>query len=196
MEFELDGWKVKLGLVALALLVVAVPLARANHANKGRAEGWHRRAVVAEESVGGLRVVIAQRSRALNQRTLQANQLVNQLDSKRTALHQSKVNVGALTRRERALVKENAKVKTENAKVKSEGQKLRTQQARLKTIATKLSACTKDLGGALSAAQTTKVAKAAKPGAKQGTTDANAGARIASCARVSASLDAFLGGLP
>ena len=75
MELELQGWKVKLALGALVLVVVAAPLIRAVYSNRGRAEDWHRRAVVAEESVTGLRVVIVERSRALNQRTVQANRL-------------------------------------------------------------------------------------------------------------------------
>ena len=101
MELELQGWKVKLALGALVLVVVAAPLIRAVYSNRGRADDWHRRAVVAEESVTGLRVVIVERSRALNQRTVQANRLATQLDSTRTALQRSKVSVGSLTRRQR-----------------------------------------------------------------------------------------------
>src|SRR4029079_4337001 len=74
MELELNGWKVKAALIALLVVVVCAPFARASMSNKGRADDWHRRAVVAEEAVGGLRVVIAERSRVLNARTLQANQ--------------------------------------------------------------------------------------------------------------------------
>ena len=33
MELDLQGWKVKLALVALVALIVAVPLARASHSN-------------------------------------------------------------------------------------------------------------------------------------------------------------------
>jgi chromosome segregation ATPase len=183
MELELQSWKLKVVFVALALLVVAVPLARANHANKTRAEDWHRRAVVAEESVGGLRVVIEQRSRALNERTLQANQLVGQLSSNKDALQQSKVSVDTLTKRERTLVQQNAKIE-------SERKKLQTQQAQLKSIATKLGACTKSLGGALGAAQ------AAKPGAKPTAAASAARARVTTCAQASANLDTFLGQLP
>ena len=86
MELELDGWKVKAALVAVAVVVIAAPFVRATLSNKGRAEDWHRRAVVAEESVTGLRVVIAERSRALNQRTVPAKRLVSDLQSNGTAL--------------------------------------------------------------------------------------------------------------
>ena len=54
MELELQGWKVKLALAALVLVVVAAPLARAVNSNRDRAEDWHRRAIVAEESVARL----------------------------------------------------------------------------------------------------------------------------------------------
>jgi len=54
MELELQGWKVKVALVAVAVVVIAAPFVRATMSNKSRAEDWHRRAVVAEESVNGL----------------------------------------------------------------------------------------------------------------------------------------------
>lgn len=113
MELELHGWKVKVALVALVVLVVAVPLARASKSNKDRAEDWHRRAIVAEEAVGGLRAVIAERSRALNERTLQANRLASQLDSRGLLLEKSKVNVGTLTQRQQQLATENKRLTAE-----------------------------------------------------------------------------------
>jgi hypothetical protein len=136
MELELEGWKVKAALAAVAVLVIAAPFVRANMSNKSRAEDWHRRAVVAEESVTGLRVVIAERSRALNQRTLQANQLVSRLQSNGTALRRSKVSVGALTRQQRRLA-------TENTRLASDGRQLRARLATLESIASRLSACVK-----------------------------------------------------
>ena len=120
MELELNGWKVKAALIALLVVVVCAPFARASMSNKGRADDWHRRAVVAEEAVGGLRVVIAERSRALNARTLQANQLASRLDSRGMALQKTKVSVGTLTRRQRALTAENAAVKAERNKLRSQ----------------------------------------------------------------------------
>jgi peptidoglycan hydrolase CwlO-like protein len=116
-------------------------------------------------------VVIGQRSRALNRRTVQANQLVSKLGSTRTALRRSKVNVGALTRRQRQLANENARIENER-------RKLRTRQAALVTIASKLSACNKGL----SAAQ----------GKNPRSLAASARARLASCRRAGASLDAYL----
>ncbi len=175
MELELGGWKMKVALVALVAVVVAAPLARAVHANRNRAEDWHRRAVVAEESVGGLRVVIAQRSRALNQRTMQANQLASEVESTRAALQRSKVDVGTLTERQRKLA-------SQNARVESERQKLQTQQSALESIAAKLSACTKGLGGALGPVD----------GKGSSASAAIARSRLASCKNASASLDAYL----
>lgn len=169
MELELQGWKVKAALVALVALVVAVPLARAVNSNKSRAEDWHRRAVVAEESVAGLRAVIVERSRELNRRTIQANRLVGELDTARAALRRSKLNVGTLTRRQRELAQENARVV-------SERRKLQTRQAELEAIASKLSACTKGLEAAQGKRKISVSARA----------------RLASCRRAGASLDAYL----
>ena len=152
------------------MLVVAVPLARASHANKGRAEDWHRRAVVAEESVGGLRVVIVERSRELNQRTLQANRLAAQLQSNGMALRRSKGNVGALSRRQRQLVSANAHLAKERAELQS-------RVATLESIGAELSAC----------------AKAPPPSGKNARTVAAVKrSRAATCKRAGASFDAYL----
>lgn len=175
MELEIEGWKLKAALAALALVVVVSPLACAVRANKDRAEDWHRRAIVAEESVGGLRAVIVERSRALNQRTLQANQLVSVLHSNRAALRATRVDIGALARRQRELT-------SQSARVASERNRLRTRQAALETIAARLSACTKGLAGVLDA----------RPGKSARAVVADARARVTRCRRASASLDAYL----
>lgn len=171
MELELQGWTVRLALGALVLFVVAAPLARAVYTNRDRAEDWHRRAIVAEESVGGLRAVIVERSRALNRRTVQANELVSELHSSRAALRRSKVNVGTLTRRQRELANENARIEKER-------RALRARQAALETIASKLSVCTKGLD--------------AVQGKPPRTISASVSSRLASCRRAGASLDAYL----
>jgi len=168
MELELHGWKVKAALLALALLVVTLPLARSVKANKDRAEDWHRRAVVAEESVNGLRVVIVERSRALNRRTLQANLLATQLHSNGSALRRSKASVGTLSRRQRELAKENARVE-------SQRRKLQSQLTTLEGIAGQLSAC----------------ATPGKASAK-GSRTITARSRKAACGRAGASFDAYL----
>jgi hypothetical protein len=165
MELELHGWKVKAALVAVAVVVIAAPFVRATMTNKSRAEDWHRRAVVAEESVNGLRVVIAERSRALNQRTLQANRLVTQLRSNGSALRRSKVSLGTLTRRQRELT-------AENARVASERQKLRARVATLERIGSQLNACVKS--------------RASAKGKR------TVAARQQGCARASASFAAYL----
>ena len=176
MELELQGWKVKAGLVALAVVVIAMPFGCATRSNKARAEDWHKRAVVAEESVTGLRTVIVERSRALNRRTVQANELASRLRSTRAALRLSKVDVGALSRRQRALA-------TENARIQSESRQLRARQATLARLASKLSACTRSLGGVLGSGRGKRALAA------------DARSRLASCTKVSASLDAYLGKL-
>ena len=165
MELELQGWKVKAALVAVAVVVIAAPFVRATMSNKGRAEDWHHRAVVAEESVTGLRVVIAQRSRALNRRTLQANRLVSELQSNGTALRRSKLITGSLTRRQHELA-------AENARIESDRRKLRTRLTALESYGSKLNACVK--------------ARAAAKGKR------TVAARQEGCKRISASFDAYL----
>jgi hypothetical protein len=174
MELELNCWKVNAGLKALLVVVVCAPFARASMSNKGRADDWHRRAVIAEEAVGGLRVVIAERSRALNERTHQANQLANRLDSRGMALHKTKVSVGTLTRRQRALT-------AENAVVKAERNKLRSQLATAKTLASRLSACSEGLAAVVASAK----------GKKAATVTANARPLVESCRKARASFETY-----
>jgi hypothetical protein len=174
MELELNGWKVKAALIALLVVVVCAPFARASMSNKGRADDWHRRAVVAEEAVGGLRVVIAERSRALNARTLQANQLASRLDSRGMALQKTKVSVGTLTRRQRALT--NA-----NTRVTSERNRLRSRLARAEAFASRLSACSESLAAVVATAK----------GKKAATVTANARPLVESCRKARASFETY-----
>ena len=176
MELELNGWKVKAALIALLVVVVCAPLARASMSNKGRADDWRKRAVVAEEAVGGLRVVIAERSRALNERTLQANQLATRLDSRGTALQKTKSSVGALTRRQRALT-------TANTRMTSERNQLRSRLARAEALASRLSACSNDLATVVSSAKGKKAAKVT----------AQAQPLVESCRKASTSFEAYRG---
>jgi hypothetical protein len=169
MEVELQGWKVKLALAAMAAVIVVLPFARAAMVNHGRAEDWHRRAVVAEESVGGLRAVIAERSRALNQRTIQANRLATTADANGTALRRSKVSVGALIRRQQELTRGYARTVQER-------DRLRSRLATAERLGSTLSACAKGT-------------EAPSPGKR---TTAAAKSRLASCKRASASFDAYL----
>ena len=172
MELELNGWKVKAALIALLVVVVCAPFARASMSNKGRADDWHRRAVVAEEAVGGLRVVIAERSRALNARTLQANQLASRLDSRGMALQKTKVSVGTLTRRQRALT-------TANTRVTSERNRLRSRLA--EALASRLSACSGSLAAVVASAK----------GKKAATVTANARPLVESCRKARASFETY-----
>src|SRR6476469_3308386 len=110
LTLEVGRWSVSVTTLAVTVVFVLVVgmLFNSVRTNNGRAEDWRRRAVAAEEVAGGLRVVLADRSRALNQRTRQANLMVDALASSRGALRQSKVSVGALTRRQRELANEKS----------------------------------------------------------------------------------------
>jgi hypothetical protein len=162
-------------LIALLVVVVCAPLARASMSNKGRADDWRRRALVAEEAVGGLRVVIAERSRALNERTIQANQLASRLDSRGMALQKTKSSVGTLTRRQRALT-------TANTRVTSERNQLRSRLTRAEGLASKLSACSDDLAAVVTSAKGKTAAKVT----------AEAQPVVESCRKASASFQAYL----
>lgn len=175
MELELNGWKVKAALIALLVVVVCAPFARASMSNKGRADDWRKRAIVAEEAVGGLRVVIAQRSRALNERTVQANQLASQLDSRGMALQKTKSSVGTLTRRQRALTNANTRVTTER-------NQLRSRLAKAEALASRLRACSENLAAVVASAT----------GKKAAAVTAKAQPLVDSCRKASAGFQAYL----
>ena len=106
--------------VTIVFVLVVGMLANSVRKNNDRADDWRRRAVAAEEVVGGLRVVLAERSQALNQRTRQANELVADVASSRGALRETKVSVGALTQRQRQLASEYARAETERRKLQAQ----------------------------------------------------------------------------
>lgn len=162
--------------VGIVFVLVVGMLANSVRKNNDRADDWRRRAVVAEEAVGGLRVVLAERSRALNQRTRQANLLIGTLASSRGALRQSKVSLGALERRQRRLASEKARAETER-------RQLRAQRAALASVASALSACTQGLASAVAQAQRGK-AKAVL---------ARTGPQLERCSRARARLGSVLG---
>ncbi len=132
--------------VTLVFVLVVGMLANSVRKNNDRAEDWRRRAVAAEEVAGGLRVVLAERSQALNQRTRQANLMVDTLASSRGALRSSKATLGALTRRQRALASEKARAETER-------RQLQAQRTALASVASALSACSQGLGAVVTRAQ-------------------------------------------
>jgi hypothetical protein len=167
-----QDWTIRSAAVVLAFVVVVGTLGCSVKQHRDSADAWHRRAVASEEIVGGLRVVIGERSQALNQRTKQANELAGRLGLTRTALSRSRVSVGTLTRRQRQLARENARADAA----------LRKQRAALRTSASQLSACTQSLGPIVNAVL------AKKPKA----VPANARSRLARCTRARASLDAYL----
>jgi hypothetical protein len=148
LTLEVGRWSASVMSIAATIVFVLVVgmLAKSTWTNNDRAEDWRRRAVAAEEVVGGLRVVIAERSQALNQRTRQANVLATTLASSRGALQETKVSVGALTERQRRLAKANANANAER-------QQLKAQQKALVSVASALSACSQGLESVVGKAQ-------------------------------------------
>lgn len=140
LTIEVGRWSASLTtiLVTIVFALVVGMLANSVRKNNDRADDWQRRAVAAEEIAGGLRVVLADRSKALNERTRQANALVDTLASSRGALRETKSSVGSLARRQRRLA-------TDKARVEAELRKLRAQRAALQSVAAALSACSQSL---------------------------------------------------
>jgi len=169
LTIEVGRWSASLTTIVVTIVFVLVVgmLANSVRKNNSRAEDWHRRAVAAEEIVGGLRVVLAERSQALNERTRQANELAATLAPIRGALRETKSSVGSLTRRQRQLATDKARVEAE----------LRNLRA-LRSVASALSACSQSLESIATA----------KPKPKPATTQAT----IASCHRAQARFSAVL----
>lgn len=151
LTLEIGRWSVGVTTLAVAtvfLLVVGM-LLNSNRQNNNRASDWRRRAVAAEEVAGGLRVVIADRSKALNQRTRQANVLAATLASSRGKLRQSKSQAGALAQQQRQLASDFARAETSL-------RKLAAQRAALASAAAALSSCSQGLQSVVAAAQNGK----------------------------------------
>ena len=151
LTLEVGGYSASVMSIAVTLVFVLVVGMLLNNArtNNDRAEDWRRRAVAAEEVAGGLRVVLAERSRTLNQRTRQANILIDTLASSRGALRETKGNLGALSARQRQLA-------SQSARAEAERRKLQAQRAALVSVSSALSACSQDLASLVAQAQTGK----------------------------------------
>jgi hypothetical protein len=151
LTLEIGRWSVSVTTLAVTVVFVLVVgmLLNSNRQNNSRAEDWRHRAVAAEEVAGGLRVVIADRSKALNQRTRQANLLAATLASSRGKLRQSKSRAGALAEQQRQLASDFAQAETSR-------RKLAAQRAVLASVAAALSSCSQGLQSVVAAAQNGK----------------------------------------
>jgi hypothetical protein len=177
LALEVGRWTVSVTTLAVTLVFALVVgmLANSVRKNNDRAEDWRQRAVAAEEVAGGLRVVLGERSRVLNQRTRQANLLIDTLASSRGALRETKGSVSALTRRQRQLASEKARAETER-------RELSAQRTALVSIASALGACSRGLATVVADAQR------GKPKAVLATADP----QLAQCSRAQARLRAVL----
>lgn len=148
LALEVGRWTVSVTTLAVTVVFVLVVgmLLNSNRTNNNRAEDWRRRAVAAEEVAGGLRVVLADRSKTLNQRTRQANVFAATLASSRGALRQTKSRAGALAQQQRQLASDFAQAETAR-------RKLAAQRAALASVASALSACSQGLQSVVAAAE-------------------------------------------
>jgi hypothetical protein len=151
LTLEVGRWSVSVTTLAVTIVFVLVVgmLLNSNRHNNNRAGEWRHRAIAAEEVAGGLRIVIADRSKALNQRTRQANVLAATLASSRGKLRQSKSRAGALAQQQRQLASDFALAETSR-------RKLSAQRAALASVASALSACSQGLQSVVVAAQSGK----------------------------------------
>lgn len=129
-----DVAKVVLAVLLVLALGAIGTLAWATKSNADRAEGWRIRAIAAGEIVEGQRILIGQRSQALNRRTTQVNTLARKLRATRVALRRSEGDVSSLARRQRELADEKAQV--EDAR-----RQLETQQGALESVASGFIEC-------------------------------------------------------
>jgi len=151
LTLEVGGYSASVMSIAVVVVffLVVVMLLNSTRTNNARADDWRRRAVAAEEVAGGLRVVLAERSRTLNQRTRQANILIDTLASSRGALRSTKVSLGALSARQRQLA-------SQSARAEADRRKLQAQRAALVSVSSALSACSQGLASLVAQAQTGK----------------------------------------
>jgi hypothetical protein len=149
LALEIGRWSVSVTTLAVTVVFALVVGMLLNRQNNNRAEGWRHRAIAAEEVAGGLRVVITDRSKTLNQRTRQANVLAATLASNRGKLRQSKSRAGALAQQQRQLASDFAQAETAR-------RKLSAQRAALASVASTLSACSQGLQSVVAAAQNGK----------------------------------------
>ena len=148
LTLEVGRWSVSVTTLAVTIVFVLVVgmLFNSNRHNDNRAGEWRHRAIAAEEVAGGLRIVIADRSKALNQRTRQANVLAATLASSRGKLRQSKSRAGTLAQQQRQLASDFALAETAR-------RKLSAQSAALASVASALSACSQGLQSVVAAAK-------------------------------------------
>jgi hypothetical protein len=151
LTLEVGRWSVSVTTLAVTVVFALVVgmLFNSNRQNNSRANGWRHRAVAAEEVATGLRVVIADRSKALNQRTRQANVLAATLVSSRGKLRQSKSRAGTLAQQQRQLASDFAEAETARRKLSAE-------RAALASVASALAACSQGLQSVVAAAQNGK----------------------------------------
>jgi hypothetical protein len=171
----MKGWqKLAIAAGAIALAACLGGLAWAMKTNGDRAEAWRDRAITAEEIVDGQRVLIGQRTQALNRRTTQVNRLADRLRDTRTALRRSEGDVTSLARRQRELANEKARVEDER-------RQLQAQQAALETVASDVLSCNSGLVDVLGAVLDEDWDWVA----------INGSSRLASCSDAGASIDSY-----
>jgi hypothetical protein len=100
--------------VVIGLLLGALAwVGYAAYENRERATDWRQRSISLEEQVDGLRVLIGERTEALNERTRQANAVAASLRTTRRALKRSEGDVSSLSKRQRELASEKAQLQDE-----------------------------------------------------------------------------------
>ena len=118
-----------LGLIARSLGVTALA-----YSNKARADDWEDRAFTLERHTEQLNGLLIERSTQLNERTSELNGLAAKVQRQQSALTQSESDVASLSRRQRELAAEKARVEDDRAA-------LQLQSRELNSVANAFVAC-------------------------------------------------------
>lgn len=103
--------------VAIAVLALAFASGAAYvaYTNEARADDWEQRAFQLERNTEQLNGVLAERSTQLNERTRELNKLATTVTRQQNALTRSESDVESLSRRQRELAAEKARVEDSRA---------------------------------------------------------------------------------
>lgn len=128
------GWLIAAILVALALALALAGVAAVAYSNKSRADRWQERAFRLERNTEQLNGLLIERSTQLSERTRELNRLAAKVTQQQNALSRSESDVASLSRRQRELAAEKARVEDSRAA-------LAVQSTALESVATAFVEC-------------------------------------------------------
>ena len=127
-------WRVLTLLLVLGLIAALAGVTALAYSNKSRADDWEDRAFTLERHTEQLNGLLIERSTQLNERTRELNGLAAKVTRQQSALTQSESDVASLSRRQRELAAEKARVEDDRAA-------LQVQSRELNSVANAFVAC-------------------------------------------------------